>query len=425
MRLFIRISRDMKIRAEDVSAAVVITRPPEIITCLKIITSTKPVYVIYDSHPRPEHPHGAGLIFSISINEIASRLNRLFAVDDRLLADSSMQWEAQLLSNISGHTFVSKGHDNNVDDLVQAVLESSMAVLALRAEINDLKMDKQSLASENQRLEKEIEDTEIEHLKEVKRLQSIIDANSRQPQNPYSTSGYLSFDRKSKDPWASPWSFDSYPRSQGGNFERSPASRGDVKGKAPVRSQWNEVHDDSFGITLDNSGGNFWNESNHVNSSVQQPEAGQRERTSRRDEFSGWDHSDMLNAEVVMRQQREFEEEDRRLRRERDALAKEVQPAFNCTICMDEMPKDFVARLDCRHEFCRDCIRGYVVSKVREHRYPILCPCCVADKASRDPGGMCIHSNFGKCSNYVSLHSGRRNANPGDRYRREGLPDFR
>jgi hypothetical protein len=42
---------------------------------------------------------------------------------------------------------------------------------------------------------------------------------------------------------------------------------------------------------------------------------------------------------------------------------------------------DSIARIDsCGHTFCRECLRGHVAARIDEHRYPVLCPTCSADK---------------------------------------------
>ncbi|KAJ7445927.1 hypothetical protein FB451DRAFT_792976 [Mycena latifolia] len=85
--------------------------------------------------------------------------------------------------------------------------------------------------------------------------------------------------------------------------------------------------------------------------------------------------------------QSEFHAEDRFLRAERAALQSEI---FNCGICGEIYPKDYVARVTgCAHEFCRDCLRVYVVSKLAEEVLPTSCPRCVADNVSVESHG-CI-----------------------------------
>ncbi|KAF9220031.1 hypothetical protein BS17DRAFT_715811 [Gyrodon lividus] len=151
---FKRILQDMQ--AIKTSAVVIITRPPEIIACFKLAdaTSGRTVFIVFDSHPRPLHPHGAGLILSTSIEQTALTLSHILPVDENLLASPEFQWQAQLLANCSGHVFVAK---NERLDAEESVIQSSLAVLALRAEVEELKRQNKSLSSENERLEAEVD----------------------------------------------------------------------------------------------------------------------------------------------------------------------------------------------------------------------------------------------------------------------------
>jgi hypothetical protein len=83
----------------------------------------------------------------------------------------------------------------------------------------------------------------------------------------------------------------------------------------------------------------------------------------------------------AMREQHEFNKEDRALSAQRAELAKSAQRLFECGICLEEMPDDSIARPDpCGHTFCRECLRGHVSARLNEHRFPVLCPSCTADK---------------------------------------------
>lgn len=90
---------------------------------------------------------------------------------------------------------------------------------------------------------------------------------------------------------------------------------------------------------------------------------------------------------VLAELQKKFDDEDSRLRAEREALAVFQPSIFTCVVCTDEHPEDYVARVPgCDHGFCRECLRTYAVSKLEEHRFPILCPSCVADNTGKEPG---------------------------------------
>lgn len=85
-------------------------------------------------------------------------------------------------------------------------------------------------------------------------------------------------------------------------------------------------------------------------------------------------------------------DEDSLLSAERVRLSSMVPATFACGVCMDDLEEDYVARVDsCKHCLCRDCLRGYIRSKLQEHRYPILCPVCTAETNRSDAvGGTCV-----------------------------------
>jgi hypothetical protein len=87
--------------------------------------------------------------------------------------------------------------------------------------------------------------------------------------------------------------------------------------------------------------------------------------------------------------QRQFEGEHQALLLERENLGKFKQIIFKCGICMDDVPDEDVAHVEeCQHAYCRDCLRQHIVTKVKDHRFPITCPTCAADtKSKREPAG--------------------------------------
>jgi Ring finger domain len=143
------------------SAVAIITRPPEIIACLKLQLTSRNVFIIFDSRPRPSYPNGAGMIVNTSIEGTASRLTKL--LPNVGLPDGLLQWQARLLSVDSGqvtHVFVPRGVETSTPALWQAVLESSVAQLSMQTEISELQSQIESLKNEQQDLGSEIEDGE-------------------------------------------------------------------------------------------------------------------------------------------------------------------------------------------------------------------------------------------------------------------------
>ena len=100
-----------------------------------------------------------------------------------------------------------------------------------------------------------------------------------------------------------------------------------------------------------------------------------------------WDiNNEFASVERATREQQKYEMEDRRLAIEREALAVAYPKPFQCGICLDDHPEDSVARIgQCRHPFCRDCLREYVRSKLSEHIYPIFCPICAVEQGVSQP----------------------------------------
>ncbi len=163
--------RDLEFASDNTSVAV-ITRPPEIIACAKVPTPEQNIYVIFDTHPRPTHPDGSGITFLATVESAAKRLSDILSVDTRLLSESGLQWQAQLLANFSAHVFILNDKwSTDPADLKQALLESSVTILTLQAQLSDLESRNQSLTSTTDRLEEEIDELQ-ETCENLKKRQS-------------------------------------------------------------------------------------------------------------------------------------------------------------------------------------------------------------------------------------------------------------
>ncbi|KAJ7739808.1 hypothetical protein B0H16DRAFT_59614 [Mycena metata] len=350
-------------------AAVIITRPPEIITCLRVSIASasgkQDVFIVFDSHPRTEHPNGAGLIINTSLDATAAHLDNLLTVDDRLLTDSSLQWQTQLLANFSGHFFVPRGSaTNSVEELTRGVLESSLVALSLQAEVAELKFQNSSLSCDRQALEKELDELKFQNSslsrdrqaleKELDELKDKCSSLSRGRQALEEELDEL------KDKYRSVTAVKQ--RLEDG--QRSPPSpkktRRQDSSKLPMSGPSSTPKDDH---SID--------EDYMVAMQLQMD----------------WDRARRNDDLKVREKQREFEEEDARLTAERATLQKDVRPIFECGVCFDKYLEDYVSRVaDCSHGFCRDCMKGYVISKLKDKLYPIFCPMCVTDNARAEPG---------------------------------------
>jgi Ring finger domain len=102
--------------------------------------------------------------------------------------------------------------------------------------------------------------------------------------------------------------------------------------------------------------------------------------------------SQLSSSELAVLLQLQYDEETRILTAERAGLAAAAQPLFDCGVCMDTLQEESIARIEpCGHPFCRDCVRGFIVSQIESHRFPALCPTCTAEQGnnSESIGSMC------------------------------------
>ncbi|KAJ7307075.1 hypothetical protein DFH08DRAFT_901173 [Mycena albidolilacea] len=380
-------------------AAVLITRPPEIITCFKLPidspTGRQDVFIIFDSHPRTNHPDGAGLIVNTSLDATAAHLENLLAVDSRVLADRSLQWQAQLLAQFSAHLFVARAPTmNGVKELTEAVLESSLVALGLHTEVSDLKFQNSNLSRERQSVERELDELKDKY----RSIQRRLDAATKRPCAQCSQKHSPPSSRKSttNHPESQPLSGPSrLPASSPTplsalEYFSSPAN---IIGSPPSSESADYLVATQLQIEMDIDRGHLGHSGNAFRSSYAHAVTS-KPRDVHMDDYMvaaqlqmDWDRAQQDDASEAQARQREFEAEDALLVAERAALQKEVQAVFECGVCFDKYPEDYVARIpDCTHGFCRDCMKGYVVSKLQDKLYPIFCPICVTDNARVEPG---------------------------------------
>ena len=168
----------MKIVSPSASAAVMITRPPEIVACLKLHTSKMDVYLIFDSHIRPNHPSGAGFILNTSMDATAAYLAALFQVDKHSTDSDTLrqfQWQMDLMRHFSGHILVSaQSNGNERENANLALLESSMTILKLNAELAAIKSENMFLKIELEKSQNVVTDLE-------KNMRARIHARTSKP----------------------------------------------------------------------------------------------------------------------------------------------------------------------------------------------------------------------------------------------------
>lgn len=380
--------------ARHVSTAVVITRPPEIVACMKIATQHQDVFVIFDSHPRPSHPDGAGFIFNTSLDATAEQLSELMSVDRKLLSDDNMQWQAQLLGNFSGLLLKARQGEQSKDSMAQTLAEASLQILNERGQNAELKTENRELKESITALKEEnslFVATNAQLQEELLALRQEFTNAQRWTRSQETRSGSQSTGTSwfpsiwPRNPSPPPHSSSSRKDKQKANSNRYIVGPPEPEYRYHTREQSRRNRPPS-----PIPGSSRWVESKNF------PALQDAAKQAKPSPMTAKEEEDLLiaqrislklnsdalrDASMAARLQREFEEEDLRIISEQRDLMQLVQATFECEICFEETPEDDLAQIPkCEHSFCRECLRGHIVSRVNDHRYPIMCPSCTASK---------------------------------------------
>lgn len=348
------------------AACAIITRPPEIIACFMIPTEGNGIFVIFDSHPRPnKHPHGAAFILNNSLSATASYIADLLKYDDRLLSDSTLQWQAQLLAHFSAHIFTSSPTSGSATELTEATLQASLEVLSLRARVLDMESQNGYLTADNERLSGEVSRLEDE-VAELKAQARRAKAQS-QTQIYVQDKSYRNVSR----------TLDVVRDSQ--------SQKGKGREVYVPHTSTNEVDSKQFIPPRRQIEGSHASSSRHAGSAFYDP---MYDRDFALAAALQAEQMPSQDGAFAASMQREFDGEDARLKAQMTTLKHTAPGIFECGICLEEFNVDVVARIDiCGHQFCRTCILGHTAAKIDERRYPIVCPVCMADKGLKKQGG--------------------------------------
>jgi hypothetical protein len=382
--------------SSDRSVVVIITRPPEIVACLKTRIADRDVYIVFDSHPRPDHPDGLGLIINPSIKMAASYLSDLLSFDEDLLRDPSLQWQAQLLGYFSGHILLPLEEEPSATEML---LESSMALLSSYADVayeksrvSELREKVQELERQHHFMEERVKHLERRRREEYEQYRDTIRSHEREREK-YLKGGTS---RSRNNSFHPPPTFSS---SSSSSRQSAPAENSEdgwqVVGKKD-KGKGRMEHVLSYGLSLPRP----WNQ-NHTSSASNAHPANPPPPSPKNHYSTPFDQktmpgglSDPLATDyegdiaVALKLQQEYEEENEQLMGQREMLEVTAQATFECSICFDKYPEDSVARVEeCEHSFCRDCLRGHARSKIGERRFPIFCPLCTTDKNRLKQGG--------------------------------------
>lgn len=141
----------LKISGDRVVASV-ITRPPEIILCLKVSVEANDVFIVFDSHPRPSYPSGSGFVLNLSVEATAAYLDELLSIDSGILSDPSLRWQAELLGHFSSHILLPKPRACDYPEIDAILVDASTKVLRIMVELAELRRQESSLAADNEYL---------------------------------------------------------------------------------------------------------------------------------------------------------------------------------------------------------------------------------------------------------------------------------
>ncbi|KAI0326656.1 hypothetical protein GY45DRAFT_1328612 [Cubamyces sp. BRFM 1775] len=328
------------------SACVIITRPPEIIACFSIVDAPSPLFVIFDSHPRPnKHPDGAAFIFHHSPTSVARYLAELLRYDESLLREQGLQWQAQLLTQCSGDIFVASDAVLNDKKWAEVALDASLQVISLRAQVRERESQTQELANEKQRMQAEI--SLLEH--DLLRIDGLLQRERAKVERYNQHIAALR------------------------NASKAVSQR-EVQ-ETPPPGNWR---------------GYFWHPRGVWSREAGMP-LGQNvppppPPPPKSEPKSGPELASDVDM-VALQLQLAFNEENEQLEAQMQELQR-IQPKFfDCKICFEQHQEDDVAIVHpCEHAYCRSCLLGYAALKIEEHRYPILCPMCTADPQGNAPG---------------------------------------
>jgi len=150
--------------------AAVVTRSPEILVCLKIPTNSpnNNFFIVFDSHPRQNHPLGSGMIVCSSVDATAAYLEETLGIDSAISHDVG-NYQAMLLGQFSGHILLAKSH-NDAISIDTLLMKASVDVLNMKGELAEVRQRESDLWSRNEELLARV--YLLEHQLQIARSQS-------------------------------------------------------------------------------------------------------------------------------------------------------------------------------------------------------------------------------------------------------------
>ncbi|CAE6475550.1 unnamed protein product [Rhizoctonia solani] len=402
--------------------AVCVTRPPEVISVIHIPipqptaydwapwTSRRvdSIYLVFDSHPRPNHPNGAAVqVFpSRPVEDVAEYLMDLFQVDQDIINDPNLEWTVQLFGQLSYHVLAPSLASESLDEYAL-----NMRILEADRKRNWAEEKFKASETETRKLRSKVFDKEQE-------IAMLHFSNRKQHDEIQSLKAQLNRPSGLRDEArASSW-FSSGNRAVEGSKSKGKGKGRDNSGSLQSLPKEETKFPSWFGNDSRGSEGNGSPGKGRGNLGGSKTSTGSRTSGASDFEFSQWskgpprppssyasatspkasgssnhrrtiaEDEEARSLELALRLQREFDDETVQVSMG-ESLAKSMErPKFDCGICMEEYTDEAIARIDaCGHACCRECMRSNIQSKIEERRYPIPCPFCVAGSDGNDAPG--------------------------------------
>ncbi|KAH7337774.1 hypothetical protein B0J17DRAFT_664209 [Rhizoctonia solani] len=370
------------------------------------------IFLVFDSHPRPNHPNGAAVqIFpSHQRDEVAEYLMDLFQVDQDLINDPNLEWTVQLLGQLSYHLLAPSRAPEPLDEYAL-----NMRILAADHKRNWAEDKLNASEAEVRTLRSKVFDKEQEvamlnfnvqrKQDEINRLKAQLNRPLPQPPREESRTGSWfssgnrageSISSKSKGKkrddsagWQGSWQM-SPSRKEENRFSSWPVN--DTKGGESSGSSGKAWGGSKSSANTRTSGtANF--EFSQWGKAPPRPPASYASASSKASGSSNQyrspvEEEDARSIELALRLQQEYDAETVQFSMG-ESLAKSMErPQFECGICMDTYTDEVIARIDgCGHSCCRDCMRSNIQSKIEDRKYPIPCPFCVVGSDENDKPG--------------------------------------
>ncbi|KAI0302874.1 hypothetical protein B0F90DRAFT_1667474 [Multifurca ochricompacta] len=313
-------------------AGLVIVLKSDAIACVKPRFSTRGVLVTFHANLN-KYPYSVRLSADTSLESVARQLGTHSPAAAVTVSDEGLKQQAEFLDNFTAYVLVPRKVDINSATLTESLIKSSLTILSLRTEVENLRSRKLTLARDTKSLEAKLEETakrydyyERQNRTIENRNHSLISAmgvSSSSPGSPHDRHHLSKYKSQSLVP-------DSFSSLSSSSFP-SPSSTFTSHRLTSGNGVLSE-----FGIEFDD------------------------------------------NLEYAMALQREFDEENLILAAERDRVVRDVEETMMmCNMCYKARSEDSIIRMDpCGHAFCPDCLRNHVVWELNGRHFPVLCPAC-------------------------------------------------